>query len=83
MAHAKRKSAFIQLAHVGFHEGIDTFAHGVLRLHRPYVAELCGEDRLLHQQNPIALENSLNALEALQVGFKSVLRSHCMQLDTT
>jgi hypothetical protein len=36
---------------------------------------------MMHQQNPTALENSLNALEALQVGFKSVLRSHCMQLE--
>ena len=37
----------------------------------------------LHQQNPTVLENSLNAFEALQVGFKSILRSHCMQLDIT
>ena len=37
----KTTSGFIQLAHVGFHEGIDTFAHGILRVHRPYIAELC------------------------------------------
>jgi hypothetical protein len=37
----------------------------------------------LHQQNPTALENYLTALEALQVGFKSIWRSHCMQLDRT
>jgi len=33
LAHAQTMSAFIQLAHVGFHEGIGKFAHGVLRLH--------------------------------------------------
>ena len=33
---------FIWLAHVGFHESIGNFAHGLLRMYRIYVAELCG-----------------------------------------
>jgi hypothetical protein len=35
-------AAFIVLAHVGFHGNIGKVADGVLRLHRLYVAELCG-----------------------------------------
>ena len=34
-------SAFIQLAHVGFHKCIGKIAHGLLRIHSPYIAELC------------------------------------------
>jgi hypothetical protein len=34
-------SDFIWLAHVGFHECVGKVVHGVLRLHRTYVAELC------------------------------------------
>ena len=34
-------STFIQLAHIGFHEGIGKIAHGILRIHCLHVAELC------------------------------------------
>jgi len=36
-------SAFIQLAHVGFHKCIGKIAHGLLHIYSPYIAELCGE----------------------------------------
>jgi len=34
-------SAFIQLAHVGFYEGMGTIAHGLLYIHGLYITELC------------------------------------------
>ena len=34
-------SAFIQLAHVGFHKCIGKIAHGLLCIYSPYIAELC------------------------------------------
>jgi len=41
-AHSQAMSGFIQLAHVGFHEGKGKTAHGISRIYCLHVAELCG-----------------------------------------
>jgi len=40
-AHSQAMSGFIQLAHVGFHEGKGKTAHGISRIYCLHVAELC------------------------------------------
>jgi len=65
-------SAFIQLAHVGFHECIGKISNGLLHIHRPYIAELCGHESVMlthtvawwftHQQQALALTSWVIAL---------------------
>ena len=40
-AHSQAMSGFIQLAHVGFHEGKGKTAHGISCIYCLYVAKLC------------------------------------------
>jgi len=46
-AHSQAMSGFIQLAHVGFHEGKGKTAHGISHIYCLHVAELCGWFRLM------------------------------------
>jgi len=53
-------SAFIQLAHVGFHKCIGKIAHGLLRIHSPYIAELCGTlDFISYASTPTTLPTTV------------------------
>ena len=45
-AHSQAISGFIQLAHVGFHEGKGKTAHGISHIYCLHVAELCDLDPL-------------------------------------
>ena len=42
-AHSQAMSGFIQLAHVGFHEGKGKTAHGISRIYCLHVAKLCDQ----------------------------------------
>jgi len=78
-------SAFIQLAHVGFHKCIGKIAHGLLRIHSPYIAELCVDLALpsgtpTHKHNVTKLWSRLDQV-FLSDHSENLLISYNMQPD--